>query len=143
MNPRPAITDLVPHEAPMVWLDELLEWKPGYARCRAVIHDGSPFVESGALSSVTLLEHMAQAVAACLGYGALKSGQEVRMGMVVACRRFDIERASVPVGSSLTVEATSVREVDAVSQYRCSVTLDEAKIAGAELTLYHAREPPG
>jgi predicted hotdog family 3-hydroxylacyl-ACP dehydratase len=137
------IRDLVPHEAPMVWLDELIEWRPGRARCRAVVHDTSPFVEDGALDAIMLLEHMAQAVAACLGYGALKSGESVRVGMVVACRAFDVGRPRIPAGSVLDVVAESVREVESVSNYACSVRVGEEEVASAELTLYHASEPPG
>lgn len=141
--PLPLVADLVPHEPPMAWLDELLEWRPGYARCRARVHEEGPFVEDGALSSVLLLEHMAQAVAVCLGYGALRSGESVRVGMVIACRAFDIDRPEVPVGAELVIEAESVREVEAVSHFACRVLHGEARVAEAALTLYHASEPPG
>ncbi len=142
MTETPAIDNLVPHEAPMVWLDELLGWEPGRARCRAVVHEGSPFVRDGFLPSALLLEHMAQAVAACLGYGALRSGKGVRVGMVVACRRFELFGAGVPVGAELVVEARSVREVDNISLYACVVESAGIRLAEAELTLYHASRPP-
>lgn len=138
----PPIANLVPHDVPMVWLDELLEWSPGQAACRAVVRPDHPFVDAGELSSVTLLEHMAQSVAVCLGYGALVSGESVRVGMVIACRVFELSWPSVPVGTELRVEAQREREVDEVSNYACQVKAGEDVVAHARLTLYHASEPP-
>lgn len=142
MNLDRPIGDLIPHEAPMIWLDRLLEWKPGFARCETTIEDDTPLVSGGQLSTVALLEYMAQAVAVCLGYGALRSGESVRVGMVIACRSFELLTESVAVGSLITVEAQSLREIDEVSNYACQVSHGITKIATASITLYHASEPP-
>lgn len=126
----------------MVWLHALTGWKPGYAQCSARITPESPFVRSGRLNTVTFVEHMAQAVAVCLGYGAMRNGEDIRVGMVVACRKLELARASVPVGAQLVVCAQCLREVDSVSNFACSVEYEGAQIASAHMTLYHASEPP-
>lgn len=126
----------------MVWLDALVDWKPGEACCTVRIEEGRPFVTSDGLPTVVLLEHMAQAVAVCLGYGALLSGESVRVGMVIACRVFDLHRPSTPLGAALQVAARREREVDEVSNYACEVLDGEELVASARLTLYHASEPP-
>lgn len=142
MSRIPPIESLVPHEEPMIWLDELVDWKPGFARCRASVHEHTALADADGLASEALLEHMAQAVAACLGYGALQSGEKVRVGMVIACRSFVMDQPRVPMGAQLVVEAESVREVDEVSNYACQVLLGETRVAQASLTLYHASKPP-
>ena len=139
---KPPIEDLIPHQPPMVWLDELIDWSWGYARCRARITRDTALVKDGSLHAVALIEYMAQSVAACLGYGALQSGEDVRVGMIVACRSFDFHRERVPVGTELIVQAHLQREVDAVSNFECSVESGGAPIAAAQMTLYHASEPP-
>ncbi|MEL6185580.1 MAG: hypothetical protein AAFU79_13240 [Myxococcota bacterium] len=138
----PPVENLIPHEPPMVWLDALEDWAPGRARCTARVDAASPFVDHEGLPAVVLLEHMAQAVAVCLGYGALLSGESVRVGMVIACRVFDLYRSSVALGTVLDVAAHREREVDEVSNYACEVHAGEELVARARLTLYHASEPP-
>ena len=142
MNRIPPISDLIPHEAPMIWLEALEEWRPGFARCRAAISSNTPFVEDDALSTVLLLEYMAQAVAACLGYGALRSGEPVRVGMIIACRSFETQIPTIQVGTQLSIEASQDRELDFVSHYSCSVQAEQKYIAKAQMTLFHASEPP-
>ena len=139
---HPPIQDLIPHQPPMVWLDGLLEWQPGLARCSATIGPDTALVGDDGLDTVTLLEYMAQAVAACLGYGALKSGEDIRVGMIVACRTFEMQVPKVPIGARLIVEARRLREVDAVSNFECRVDHDGQCVATAHMTLYHASEPP-
>lgn len=138
----PRIGDLVPHQPPMVWLDELVDWRPGYAKCHAKVRPHTPFVVDGQLGTETLLEYMAQAVAACLGYGALRNGESIRVGMIVACRSMDLFVPTVPVGADLVVEARRQREVDEVSNYAGTVELEGEVVAAVEMTLYHASEPP-
>lgn len=126
----------------MVWVDELVEWSPGFARCSARIRNDTAFVTDGSLHTSALLEYMAQAVASCLGYGALRNGEDIRVGMIVACRTFDLHVERIPVGAVLSVTARRQREVDAVSNFDCQVDHDGAVVAAAQMTLYHASEPP-
>lgn len=142
MSGWPNIRDLIPHQAPMLWLDQLLAWRPGFARCQLQVRADSAFVEDGVLPGAVLLEHMAQAVAVCLGYAARQNGEAIRVGMVVACKSFELHRAQVPVGTELVVEATCLREMDAVSHFDCKVLTESALVATAHLLLYHAAEPP-
>lgn len=139
---HPPIENLVPHQPPMVWLDELVHWEPGHVRCRSTITPETAFVRDGTLSTIVLLEYMAQAVAVCLGYGALRNGEDIRVGMIVACRSFELPVDRVEVGAVLTVEARRLREVEAVSNFECSVSREDAPVATCMMTLYHASEPP-
>lgn len=142
MTPIPPIANLIPHEPPMVWLDKLIEWQPGYAKCQATIFTHSAGVVDGRQPAVLLLEHMAQAVAACLGYGAHQSGEPVRVGMIIACRTYELYAESIPVGNILTLEAKCEREVDEVSTYVCTTYQNQQLVAEASMTLYHASRPP-
>ena len=126
----------------MVWLDSLVEWRPGYAVCSARINRDTALVSEHGLHASALIEYMAQAVAACLGYGALRNGEDIRVGMIVASRKFVLNVEYVPLGSSLIVHAERLREVDAVSNFECKVVCGDDVVAYSQLTLYHASEPP-
>lgn len=139
---HPPIRNLIPHEDPMVCLDRVLTWSPGSTRCEAEVRADSAFVLDGQMESAALIEYMAQSVAACLGYGALRNGEPVRVGMVIACRSMKLSRPFVAIGERLIVEAERQREVDAVSNYATRVLSGDEEIASAQLTLHHASKPP-
>ncbi|MDC1295526.1 hypothetical protein N8077_04255 [Myxococcota bacterium] len=137
----PPISQLIPHREPMILLDKLVDWSRGSARCSMVVSEGARFVEDGKLDSPCLLEHMAQAVAVCLGYEMLLSGRGLRVGMIVSCRTFEALIPTTKVGETLLVSAEQVAANLSASTFDCSVdrTGDgtDERIARASLTLYH------
>ncbi|MFT6396214.1 MAG: putative hotdog family 3-hydroxylacyl-ACP dehydratase [Bradymonadia bacterium] len=138
----PPFQDLVPHEAPMVLLDEMVAWAPGSATCTLEIRDGAPFEKEGSVNTVVAIEYMAQAVAACLGYEAFTGGEGVRVGMIIACRKFDIDVPSVAVGDELRIAVERIRGNEMLSHFNCETWRADERICFAVLTLFHAEEPP-
>jgi predicted hotdog family 3-hydroxylacyl-ACP dehydratase len=143
MTTYPAISELVPHELPMLALDELLEWDPGFAKARLVVSEESLFVEDGKIDTVLTIEYMAQVVATCLGMGARMGGGAVRMGMVIACRKVNIERPFLNVGEELIVEATRVHGSDHSSSFRAETRDAHGQlVADATMMLIHGESLP-
>jgi predicted hotdog family 3-hydroxylacyl-ACP dehydratase len=142
MSEYPAIAELVPHSGPMVLLDAMTHWAPGQATCVMRVRAGMPFVKGDALDTVALMEPMAQAVAACLGYEAFQGGEGVRVGMIIGCRKFQLELPSLDVGDELTISASRIRGSDTLSHFECETRRGEQLVATATLTLYHAEKPP-
>lgn len=138
----PSIRELIPHDGPMVLLDELLYWEPGRARCRIAITPGMPFVSDGTVDTIVTLEYMGQAVAASCGYAAFRGGNDIRVGMIIGCRRMDIEVPTLQVGDQLLIEVREVRAQEEISVYECGVSRADEPVASAQLTLYHADKPP-
>lgn len=138
----PAFHELVPHEGPMVLLDEMVEWAPGAATCTLEIRPGTAFETAGAVDTVVSIEWMAQAVAACLGYEAFKGGEGVRVGMIVGCRKFELDRPQVLVGDALRISVDRIRGNEMISHFNCETWLGDERVAFAVLTLFHAEEPP-
>lgn len=139
MTVFPAIEELVPHAGAMVLLDAMTAWERGYARCTASIRARAPFVRAdGEVESVVTIEYMAQAVAACLGYEALDSGGGVRMGMIIACKRFEAHSGNLHVGDQLDIEVRSIQGNEMLSHFDCRLSRGAALFSEATLTLYHA-----
>jgi predicted hotdog family 3-hydroxylacyl-ACP dehydratase len=136
------VSELVPHQPPMLALDELLSWSPGHALARLTLRDGL-FARNGRVDAVMTLEFMAQGVAACLGQEALLGGHGPRVGMIIACRSLRIERPSLEVGEQLFVEVRQVRGAGHLSHYD-TWTRDASQtlVARASLTLMHGEQPP-
>ena len=139
----PAFAELVPHTEPMVLLDALVDWREGEAHCVFEVKPRTPFVHDGVLRSPMLLEHMAQAVAACLGYEAFRSGIGVRVGMIIACKQLEVFVDEVTVGTSLDVHVRRTRGSDVLSHFDCRVERAGERVVTSTLTLFHAEKPPG
>lgn len=141
MSEFPSIVQLIPHREPMILLDELLDWSPGWSRCGLTVREDARFVDAGRLETPLLIEHMAQAVAVCLGYEAFRGGRGVRVGLIVGCRTFESFAPAAHVGEELIVSAQQRGANRAVSCFECSVEgtgeRDGFLLARADLTLYH------
>lgn len=143
MSRFPPIADLVPHAPPTLALDELIDWSEGSAHARLVVRDGGLLVQGGGADAVVTLEYMAQTVAACLGYAAFLGGVGVRVGMVIASRRFTIQRPRLLVGERLDVRVSQLRATDDISSFEGEVRDERgAVVATATMTLVHAEKPP-
>jgi predicted hotdog family 3-hydroxylacyl-ACP dehydratase len=131
----------------MVLLDEMTDWAPGRAACRMLVREQAPFVVDGKLGAPMTIEHMAQAVAACLGYEAFRGGVGVRVGMIIACKRFEAYVPALDVGDELHISVERIRGNETLSHFECHVDRrvagSEARVASATLTLFHAERPPG
>ena len=139
----PAVTELVPHQAPVLALEELTSWELGHARGKLTIRDNNPFARDGEVNTVMSLEYMAQCVAACLGMEAYISGVNVRVGMVIACRKMQLLQPVLRVGQTYTVQADCVRSTDAISHYDGEVRSgDGERVATCTMTLVHGEKPP-
>ena len=138
----PAIADLIPHAGAMVLLDRMCEWRTGYVRCSAYIREHAPFVSHGSVSAEVTIEYMAQAVAACLGYEAITAGGGVRVGMIIACKRFEAHADQLHVGDQIEIEAQCISGNEALSHFDCKLSRGGALFSEAVLTLYHADSLP-
>lgn len=141
MSELPAIRQLIPHDGPMVLLEELTSWSPGLATCTFRVRAGAPFVRAGRLPVVATIEHMAQAAAACMGYEALAAGGSVKPGMVIASRSVELEREELRVGDAVTVHVRCIRGNEQLSHFQVSLTHEGASVARCELTIYHGDIP--
>lgn len=143
MSLFPPVADLVPHAPPTLALDELVRWEPGRAWLSLTVRPDTLLMRDDRLSSVAVLEFLAQAVAACLGYEAFRTGGGVRVGMVVACRRMVLHRPWVAVGERLQLEVAAIRTSDQVSTFQTEARdATGAAVCTAAMTLLHGDRPP-
>ncbi len=91
--PVPA-EQLVPHRAPFLFVNSLLEFTGDTGIVESVIAPDNLFLdEDGSLREIAMIEIMAQAAAAVKGYSDLKDGKEIRKGFLVDVREFHLKNA--------------------------------------------------
>jgi predicted hotdog family 3-hydroxylacyl-ACP dehydratase len=138
----PAVAELVPHEPPMLLIDELLAWSPEQARVRAQVRAGSPFVEAGRAPALVLVELMAQAVAAASGMARRQTGAPPVRGVLLGTRELELMIDELAVGDALTIDVARQLDDGTVARYACSVERAGRIIARAELNVMIERQTP-
>jgi predicted hotdog family 3-hydroxylacyl-ACP dehydratase len=142
-SPFPDISELVPHQRPVLALERLTSWRPEHAVGELTIRQDNPLLRDGKVETVMALEYMAQCVAACLGMEAYAGGGDVRVGMVIACRQMKITAPHLVLGETYRVTADQVRGTDAISHYDGAITTAEGEpVATCTMTLVHGEKPP-
>lgn len=131
----PPIATLVPHGPAILMLDSLDVWEPEFVQCSTQVRENSPFVENGTLSSLITLEHLAQSIAAYLGYEAHLRGKGPSIGMVIAVRNYHLFRPSIAVDEQLVLRATMMHGDAECSQFEGEVLSNQECVARGVLTL--------
>ncbi|MGC6488995.1 MAG: hypothetical protein ACON4Z_15205 [Planctomycetota bacterium] len=139
----PDVSELVPHQRPVLALERLTAWQKEHAVGELTIRADNPLLRDGKVETVMALEYMAQCVAACLGMEAYAGGGDVRVGMVIACRQMKITAPHLELGETYRVTADQVRGTDAISHYDGAIaTTCGRPVATCTMTLVHGEKPP-
>ena len=135
----PSVDELVPHDAPMILVDELVEWSPTQARVRATIRAGGPFVVDGRIPATILLEYMAQAIAVADGMSARITGN-TDVGLLLGTRELGLACGHVSVGDVLDIRVRQEFADHSVARYACEVFRASERLADAVVNVMLA--PP-
>ncbi|HEY5296425.1 MAG TPA: hypothetical protein VIK59_00715 [Verrucomicrobiae bacterium] len=132
-----AIENLIPHRAPMRFIDALTECTETTAVATAFFPADSFAVAAGLVVENALIECVAQTAAAALGQRAKNRGQSENAGggMLVAISHFKIQ--SPPAAQKkLRIEIRELRHLGQIFRIFGEIFCDEKSIASGELTLY-------
>ncbi len=136
MNETPTIASLLPHAAPMIFLDALVEWDTDRAVCQATIRPTTHFVEDGKLEAIVCMEHMAQCVAAWVGLDDRRANEVPKIGFIIACRELNLLVDWLSVGDRLTVESRRAWGDAELGNFECTVHRDGTLVANARMSAY-------
>jgi predicted hotdog family 3-hydroxylacyl-ACP dehydratase len=132
-----AIENLLPHRAPMRWIDALLECTDTTAVASACFDENHFATEQGTVLESALVECIAQTVAA--GMGARMKSQSPsgprNNGMLVSVSNFKIISPAL-TGKSLRIEVRELKRFGAMQLVEGRVLCDGELIASGELMLY-------
>ena len=134
-----AIENLIPHRAPMRFIDVLTECTETTAVATACFREDSFAVANGFVSETALVECVAQTVAAALGQRAKNSDQSdseiAAKGMLVSVSNFKIQ-SPPPAGKTLRIEVRELKRLGLMLRVVGEISCDGEIIAAGELTLY-------
>lgn len=137
--------DYLPHDAPMILLEEVLEVGEESARCRvAVSHQGvlSPFLDAaGNLPGWYALELMAQSIGVWSGWHRQQRGEEsIALGMVLGARELTCEAGSFPAGAVLDIHITLLMQDARFGSFECVIQHGDETLATGRVNTFQPAE---
>lgn len=119
----------LPHAAPMVMLEQVLEVEEHAARCQVrVSKEGvlAPFLdEQGRLPSWFALELMAQTIGVWSGWHASQGGSAPRLGMLLGGRGLKCSLPTFPADALLTVSASMLLQDERLASFECAISMNQ------------------
>lgn len=136
----------LPHAAPMVMLEQVIDVGEQSARCQVrVSKEGvlAPFLdEQGRLPSWFALELMAQTIGVWSGWHASQGGSAPRLGLLLGGRGLKCSLPTFPADSLLTISASMLLQDEKLASFECAITMnnldnsDDQSLAQARLNTY-------
>lgn len=129
------ILALIPQRPPFVMVDELLAADGQTASAKYTVKPDNIFLENGQLTEPALLEHIAQAAAARIGYIYSLKGEPVPVGFIGAIQHLQV--MDLPkAGQVLYSEISIINQVFDVTIITGKIFCDEHKIAECEMKIF-------
>jgi len=133
------VSELVPHDPPMVLLDRILAFEESTLVAEVIIRADSMFCDGDGVPGWVGLEYMAQAVAAHAGLQARKRGEPPAIGYLLGTRSYLCEAETFPVGEKLTVHVESLFVEMALGAFACRIETDRL-LARATVNVYQPED---
>jgi predicted hotdog family 3-hydroxylacyl-ACP dehydratase len=132
-----AIESLIPHRAPMRFVDALTAYTDRTATATVCFRAGHLAVADGAVLETALVECAAQTIAAALGQRAKARGVSgaAANGMLIAVTRFLI-LSRPPEEEPLFIEIIELKRLGLMLMISAVISCEGRKIATGELTVY-------
>ncbi len=145
MSDNLSITSLLPHQAPMVLLDDVVSVQEYSAHCRVRVGVDSvlaPFLDdAGNLPGWFALEILAQTAAVWSGWQQqTQANIQPRMGMLLGARSLYCHQPRFYAGSTLDVHVTLLMQDEKFSSFEGEIIQEGIAVASARLNVYHPDE---
>ena len=134
----PPVDQLLPHRAPMLWLDRVT-WHEGDAiRCALRVRD-QVFVVNGEVDPVVSIEWMAQTVGALVGLYDRSQLRAPRPGYLIAVPEAEFAVERFVVGDLLELHACRTWGDSTLASFEARVERDGKTAARAQLSVYRRK----
>jgi predicted hotdog family 3-hydroxylacyl-ACP dehydratase len=128
----------LPHQPPMLLIDDLVELTEHRAVCRATIQPDCVFAIDGRVHPAAMIEYVAQACAIYAGALSVRDGGPPRLGLIMACREADFAVDEFAVGDELTIVAAKAFGGNQMAAFAGTVSRGDALCATIQLSVVDA-----
>ncbi len=131
----PPVVELIPHRAPMLFVDALVTATEQAATCSFGVTAKTACMRGGRLSAIYALEAMAQAAAVHLGALARWRGEPQCGGYLVGVRDVVLACPGFVPGDALAIEVRRTFGSDRLASYDCRVGRGGVDVATATVNV--------
>jgi predicted hotdog family 3-hydroxylacyl-ACP dehydratase len=132
----PPIASVLPHEPPLVLLDEIVDLDEERIEAKVTIASDSMFLRDGKVRGIVCLEYMAQAVAAFAGIRRQSAGEAPKIGYIIGVPSMELEVDNFKIGDELQVHAKHIWGEGELGRFDCRVERGQKQVARASLSVY-------
>jgi predicted hotdog family 3-hydroxylacyl-ACP dehydratase len=138
----PPIEQLLPHRAPMMLLDRMIDATATTCTCEVTITPQTLFSEAAGVPAFVGLEYMAQAVAAYGGYKAHLAGEPIGLGFLVGAPQFKTDCQFFRCGQTLRIQVSHIWGGNKLMRFHGTIqdALTENLLQQADLTVFKPQE---
>jgi len=129
------ISELLPHDPPMVLLDRVLAFDESSLVAEVTIRPDSVLCDDSGVPGWVGIEYMAQAVAAHAGARARLQGKAPTIGYLLGTRSYKCSVPVFPPGTRLTVHVKALFVEMSLGAFECRLEAGE-EVARATLNVY-------
>ena len=135
-----SVVDLLPHDPPMVLLDQMVSYTSNSIHTQVAINDDSPFCENGRVPSYVSIEYMAQTVGVWNGSMARINNTPPKLGFLLGARKLDLKVPDFKVGQVLDVFGT-VQYLDGeMASFNCWIEINNERVVEACLNVFQPKD---
>ncbi|TCM63209.1 putative hotdog family 3-hydroxylacyl-ACP dehydratase [Acinetobacter calcoaceticus] len=127
--------DYIPHKAPMVFVDHIVELGDDYVVAELQITSQLLFCEAEGLPTWTSIELMAQTISAFAGMQGKKHGHAPKIGYLLGTRKLSLPYAYFALGHRLRITAQQQYLHEGLGQFHCEIQ-DQQHCISAVLSVY-------
>ncbi|MBD1575175.1 hotdog family protein [Vibrio sp. S11_S32] len=134
----PPIHQLIPHQAPMILVDRLIDVGDEHIDTQVDIQSNNLFFDqqSQTVPAYVGIEFMAQSIAAWSGYQAWKQGATPSIGFLLGSRRYHSQQPHFPLHTTLDIHAEKVMENNGMAVFQCEIKYQGESVASAQLNAF-------
>jgi len=143
MNKYP-ITEVIPHRAPMVLIDQLEQYDKESAICAVTITTDSPFYDAQQQGVASYIgnEFMAQSIAAFSGAHALDEGRAVTIGFLLGSRKYKTFQPYFRLAEKYLITINELyQEESGLSVFDCEILdANQQVVAKANINVFQPKD---
>lgn len=129
-------SEILPHKEPMILVDDYSFYDENTIKATVTIKPNSPFCENGKVPSYVCLEYMAQAIAMWRGLLDKESDKGPKVGYLVSCRKFFLNKDCFTVGETLHIHGNLKCMIDQMASFDCTIIINQEQVAQSSLNVF-------
>ncbi len=135
--------DLMPHSAPMVLIDRLIEARDDFVHTQIDICSNIPFFETEGVPSYVGIEYMAQTIAVWSGFHSKKQGGAPKVGFLVGTRQLNLHIPRFTEGMVLDIFGQLIFNSDDMASFDCWIDHKGKRLSDGRLNVYQPDDVSG